>query len=136
MLSGLTLPPYRMRRAEACAGRTAPPRNGGETGEQWRQLQVSRSYPCQWPRLVRMPTEYGRTLGGQRAGATRRIGASGLPFRDRPTALLVGFADADDGDEADGERHQGFLGDIVVGFAEKLAAFGVADNDVTAPSFR
>ena len=50
-------------------------------------------------------------------------------------AFGEGFADADDGSESRGQGGFGFFGYRFVGFAEELAAFGMADDDVAASGF-
>src|SRR5260370_38884771 len=76
----------------------------------------------------------GELLRGQRAGAAVELAAENL-FGKTGVALFLCFADASDWREAAGQGYQGFLGDIVIGLAKKLAALGVADDDESAAGF-
>src|SRR6266568_1770638 len=73
----------------------------------------------------------GELLLGQRAGAAGELAAEDF-FGQAGVALFLGFSQANDGDETAGKSHQGLLGDVVIGLAKKLAALGVADDDVAA----
>ena len=57
-------------------------------------------------------------------------------FGEAGFALFQNFADADDGSQAGFQRGLELQVDGVVGFAEILAALGVADDDVSAADGR
>src|SRR6266705_1254223 len=73
----------------------------------------------------------GELFRGQRAGAAGELAAEDC-FGQAGVALFLGFSQANDGGETAGKSHQGLLGDVVIGLAKKLAALGVADDDVAA----
>src|SRR6266436_820489 len=73
----------------------------------------------------------GELLRGQRARAAGELAAEDC-FGQAGVALFLGFSQANDGGETAGKSHQGLLGDVVIGLAKKLAALGVADDDVAA----
>src|SRR5713226_3696545 len=76
----------------------------------------------------------GELLRCQRAGATVELAAEHL-FGEAGVAIFLCFTYANNRSEAAGQGHQGFLGDIVIGLAKKLAALGVADDNVAAARF-
>ena len=73
----------------------------------------------------------GELLRGQRARAAAELPAENL-FGKASVTVFLRFSEADDGSEAARQRHQGLLGNIVIRFTKKLAALGVADDDVAA----
>src|SRR5215470_2559052 len=75
----------------------------------------------------------GELLRGQRANAAKELRLANLMSL---TGFMLGqgFADTNDGNECGSERCFGFLSHGLVGFAEKLAALGMADDDVAAAS--
>src|SRR3989440_4041922 len=76
----------------------------------------------------------GELVRGQRAGAAAELAAEHL-FGKASLAVLLRFSQANNGREAASQRHQGLLGDIVIRLTKKLAALGVADDDVAATGF-
>src|SRR5205814_1176148 len=76
----------------------------------------------------------GELLLGQRAGTAAELPAENL-FGKASVTVFLRFSEADDGSEAARQRHQGLLGDIVIRLTKKLAALGVADDDVAAAGF-
>src|SRR5262249_36879604 len=70
----------------------------------------------------------------QRARAARELALEDFVL-EAIVAIFLSFAKANDGSEAGYQRRKGLLRDIVVGFAEELAALGVADDDVAAARF-
>ena len=73
-------------------------------------------------------------LRGQRAQAAEELPLANLMSLTEFT-LDQGFADTNDGNESRGESCFGFLSHGLVGFAKKLPALGVADDDVPAAGF-
>src|SRR5207245_2866360 len=71
---------------------------------------------------------------GQRAGAAAELTAENC-FGQASVAVLLSFPQADDGSNPGFQRHQGLFGYIVVGLAEELTAFGMANDDVAATRF-
>src|SRR6266436_4858589 len=76
----------------------------------------------------------GELLRGQRAGAAVELAAENF-FGQAGVAFVLSFSQEDDGGEAALQGHQSFFGDVVVGFAKKLAPLGMADDDVAAAGF-
>src|SRR5882724_11924286 len=76
----------------------------------------------------------GEVVGGQRAGTAAELAGENLLSKAGVTVLL-GFSQANYGSEAAVQSHQCLLGDVVIGFTKKLAALGVADDDVAAAGF-
>src|SRR5437773_945902 len=76
----------------------------------------------------------GELVRGQRAGASAELAAEHL-FGKTSVAVLLRFSQANNRRDATSQRHQGLLGDIVIRLTKKLAALGVADDDVAAAGF-
>src|SRR5260370_1434133 len=76
----------------------------------------------------------GELLRGQRAGAAAELPAENSLGKSG-VAVLLRFSQANDGSEAVRQRDQGLLSHIVIRLAKKLAALGVADDDVAAAGY-
>ena len=129
MLSGLTLPPYRMRTPSAASPKRSRMRRAAERHRLLRLLGRGRDAGADGPDGLVGDGDVGQ-LGGVDLGEVGVELAAHLALRLAGLALLERLAAAEDGPQAGVERRADLLGQVGVVLVVVLPALGVAEDHV------